>query len=229
MKSTGLLILVMISVGLTQGMGDDIFSAPVSQRCKLENSSSIQCGSAALLCGKPLAFRPGVSISLFPRRLEGAAFQTAPRRLVKIEALRKGEAFPHSEAAEPLVSTHQASDEQRNHGRPSNANHPPSRASVTKANLHKQLPNSRQRSISGNALHQQGTNKSVGGTRSGFIRNETVNNVLAIRTPSAVRPTSPAFNNVRHRSPNPAVVGGSSNSHSSNSGVISGTRMIRKP
>jgi hypothetical protein len=52
---------------------------------------------------------------------------------------------------------------------------------------------------------------------------------LAARTPSVVRPTVPSFNNVRHRSPNPAVVGGSPSSHSSNSGAINGTRMNRKP
>ena len=44
-------------------------------------------------------------ISLSQRRLEGSAFQTTLRRLVNVQAPRKGEAFPHSGAAEPLVST----------------------------------------------------------------------------------------------------------------------------
>jgi hypothetical protein len=48
---------------------------------------------------------PHFSFSLPQRRLEGAAFQTALRRLVNVQAPRKGEAFPHSGAAEPLVST----------------------------------------------------------------------------------------------------------------------------
>jgi hypothetical protein len=34
---------------------------------------------------------------------------------------------------------------------------------------------------------------------------------------------------VRHRNPNPAVVGASPNSRSSNTGAINGTRMNRKP
>ena len=58
---------------------------------KLENSSSGQRGSAAPLCGKPLAFRPDAPISFTPRRLEGSAFQTARRRLVRAQASRKGE------------------------------------------------------------------------------------------------------------------------------------------
>jgi len=62
-------------------------------------------GSAASLCGKPLAFRPSLSISFSPRRLEGATFQTARRKWVNIQAPRKGAAFPHSGAAEPVVST----------------------------------------------------------------------------------------------------------------------------
>jgi hypothetical protein len=78
-------------------------------------------------------------------------------------------------------------------------------------------------------LHQAGSDKPGGAARSGFIRNETVNNASAVRTPSVVRPTVPSLNNVRHRSPNPAVVGGSPVSHSSNTGAISGTRMNRKP
>jgi hypothetical protein len=78
-------------------------------------------------------------------------------------------------------------------------------------------------------LHQPGSDKSGGAAKSGFIRNQTVNNALAVRTPSVARPTVPLLNNVRHRSANPAVVGGSANSHSSNTGAINGSRMIHRP
>ncbi len=107
----------------------------------------------------------------------------------------------------------------RGHGRPA----------PQKANRPRQLPNIRQRSVPANALHQPGSNKSGGAAKSGLIPNETVNNAWAVRTPSVVRPTVPSLNNVRHRSANPAVVGGSPSSHSSNTGAISGTRMNRKP
>ena len=104
-----------------------------------------------------------------------------------------------------------------------------------KANRPKQLPNSRRRSIPGNAmnLHQPGSDKSGAAAKGGLIQNETANNALPVRPPSAVRPrqrVSPSLNNVRHRGPNPAVIGGSAgNSNSRNTGAINGTRMHRKP
>ena len=228
MKTTCLLFLSISWATLMHGTGYAVSSSPVIRLSKFENSPSGQRGSAAPLCGKPLAFRPSPAISL-SHRLEGAAFQTTLRRLVNVQAPRKGEASPHSGAAEPLVSTHQASDEERDHGRASDTNHPPSRASLTKANRPQQLPNSRQRSLPGNALHQPGSSKSSGAPKGGLIRNETVNNALAVRASSVVRPTVPALNNVHHRGPNPAVVGGSPNSHGRNTGAINGTRMNRKP
>ena len=124
-----------------------------------------------------------------------------------------------------------ASHEQRGHGRPSDTNHPPSHASPTKVNHSTQLPNGRQRSLPGDAmnLHQPGSNKSGGAAKSGLIRNETVNTAVAVRTPNVVRSTAPSFNNVRHRSPNPAVVGGSANSLRSNTAAINGDRIHRRP
>jgi hypothetical protein len=229
MKTTCLLFLTMSCATLTHGTGYAVPFSPAIRLSKFEISSSSQCGSAAPLCGKPLAFRPASPISLSQRRLEGAAFQTALRRSANVHAPRKGEAFPHSGAAEPLVSTNQAFDEQRDHAGASEPNHPPSRASLTKANRPKQLPNSRQRSMPGNALHQPGPDKFGGAAKGGLIPNETVSNALAVRTPSVVRPTVLSPNNVRHRSPNPAVVGGSPTSRTSNAGAINGTRMNRKP
>ena len=98
-----------------------------------------------------------------------------------------------------------------------------------KVNRPKQLPNSRQRSMPANALHQPGSDKFGGAAKGGLIPNETINNAWVVRTPSVIRSTAPSFNNMRHRSPNPAVVGASPNSHSSNTGAINGTRMNRKP
>jgi hypothetical protein len=127
------------------------------------------------------------------------------------------------------------SKEQRYRRHASDKNHPRSRASGTTANHPKQLPNGRTRSIAGNAasLHQPGSGKSGAAAKVGLIQNETASNAMPVGPPGTVRPTAvtlnPSFNNVRHRGPNPAVVSGSANSASRNTGAINGTRMHRKP
>jgi hypothetical protein len=136
--------------------------------------------------------------------------------------------FHDSEAAEPLGGIHPA-DERGDHGRASNMSHPPHRASLTKTNRPMPLPKSRQRSMPRNALHQLGSNKSGGVAKGGLIPNETAHTALPVRTPSVARPAVPLPNNVRHRSPNPAVVGGSAYSHSRNTAAINGTSIRRKP
>ena len=246
MKTTCLLFLTMSWAALMRGTGYAVPSSSALRLSKLESSLSSQGGSAAPLCGKPMAFRPGLSISFFPRRLEGAAFQTTRRTLVKVQAPRKGEAFPHSGAAEPLVSNVDAgraaspreqehpeggegSDEQRNHGRASGSNNPANRVSLTRSNRPKALPNWLQHSLPGNALHQTGLCKPGSRLNGGLIQGGTVHRTLPVQTSSVVRPATPSLNNLRHRSPNPAVVGGSPNLHSSNAGAINGARMNRKP
>jgi len=121
----------------------------------------------------------------------------------------------------------------------SDKNHPRRRASLTVANHPKQLPSGRTRSIPGNAanLHQPGSGKSGAAAKGGLIQNQTASNAIRVRPPGTVRSTAttlnPSLNNVRHRGPNSAVVGGSAggsaNLNSSNTGAINGTRMHRKP
>jgi hypothetical protein len=230
MKAAYLVLLSLSWAVLTQGNGYAAPLRPAFQRPGFVSSSGSQCGSAAPLCGKPLAVRPGVSVPLFPRRLEAAAFQAAGSRLVKIPSPRKGEAFPQSGAAEPLVRIH-ASDEQQNHGRASDTNHRTARASLIKAVRPTQRPNSGQRFIPRNStnVHQPDSSKPYGSEEGGFIGSKTVNNALTARTPSVARSAAPSFTNPRHRTPNPAVVSGSATSHSSNTAALNGTRMSRKP
>jgi hypothetical protein len=96
-----------------------------------------------------------------------------------------------------------------------------------KVNRPKQVLISRKGSLAGNAmnLHQPGSDKSSGAAIGGLISGKGVNNRALVRPPSVVRPAVPLLNNVRHRGPNPAVVGGSLNSHGTNTGTINGTRM----
>jgi len=126
------------------------------------------------------------------------------------------------------VTGGKVSDEQRGHGRASGPTHAPSHASLTKVNHPRQLPNGRQHPLPGNAFHQPGSYQSGGAAKSGLIQNVPVQNALAARTSSVVRHAAPLLNNVRHRSPNPAVVGGSVNSVRRNTAVINGTRMNRR-
>jgi len=140
-----------------------------------------------------------------------------------------GHAAPVADASHHTSG--KAPEEQRGHGRPSVANHPPSRASLTKANRPLRPPNGRPRALPGNAMnpHPPGSDPSRGVVIGGFIPNRAVPNALPVRTSSFLRPTPLSLNNVHHRSPNPAAVGGSPNLRSSNIGAINGTRMKRKP
>lgn len=117
---------------------------------------------------------------------------------------------------------------QQDHGRTSHASRPPNGA---KLNRPAQLPKGRKRSVPGNAMnpHQPGSDKSVGAARGGLIQNGTVHSALPVRTSSVFRLSQPSLNNVRHRGPNPAVVGGSAISDSRSIGALNGTRMSRKP
>ena len=121
-----------------------------------------------------------------------------------------------------------ASDERRDHRHISDRIHQRSPATITKDRP--KLPNIREHSPSRHAmnLHQPGSDKSSGAARGGFIQHETVNSVVPPRPPSVVRPSVPLLNNVRHRGPNPAVVGGSANSDGRNTGAINGARVHRK-
>jgi hypothetical protein len=98
-------------------------------------------------------------------------------------------------------------------------------AASPQANRSKQPLNGRQRSLPGEGtkLRQPGSDHSGGAARGGLIQNKTVNNGVPVRTPSVAWPAAPIVNNARHRSPNPAAVGGSFSSHSSSAGTINGT------
>jgi hypothetical protein len=116
---------------------------------------------------------------------------------------------------------------------PSNKNHLRGRASLTAAS-HPKLPSSGQRAIPRNAsnLRQPGSHNSAGAARGGLVPHQTLNSTLPVRSASIVRPIvaslNPSLNNVRHRSPNPAIVGGPENSDKSTA-AINGTAMHHKP
>jgi hypothetical protein len=122
-----------------------------------------------------------------------------------------------------------ARDEPRARGRVAGGpNHPANHPSLAWAGHPSRLPNGRPRPLPGNALSPPGSYQPTGLAKGGFIPTGTVRSAYPVRTSSAVRPSAPAFNNERHRGPNPAVVGGSVNLHRSNTGMINGTGMARR-
>jgi hypothetical protein len=110
-------------------------------------------------------------------------------------------------------------------------NRPRNRANLTVANRSKQLPIRRKRSKALNAANPYPPDLDKSGDAA-TGQNRTANNALPLRSTSVVRPTvaslNASLNTVRHRGPNPAVVGGSA-SNTGNAGALSGTRMHRRP
>ena len=136
-----------------------------------------------------------------------------------------------AQAGRRYQAARKAPHEQRGTARVSGRNHPPSRASLTKANRPKQLPNSRLRSIPGQAvnLRQAGSAKSGDPAKDGLAQAVAVTGAPRPRPVSAVRSAVPSLSTVRHRGPNPAVVGGFAPLRRANTGAIDGTCMNRKP
>ena len=199
MKATCLLFLTMSPVLVMQGIS---YAAP-SQQTSAESSAHEKSA-------KPASDRPRDDVSHDPGRVAPA--DSGKPKNVSISA---GEPPDHHPA--------------------SSKNHPRSRAGLTAANRPKQLPISRKTSLPGNAinLHPPGSDKSGGAAKGGFIKNEKVNSVLTARPTGVARSTvaslNPSPNHVRHRGPNPAIVGGSANRASSNPGALNGTHMNRRP
>ena len=120
----------------------------------------------------------------------------------------------------------------------SDKNQPHSRAGLIAANRSKQLPTSRKHPLPRNAasLRQLALARSGGAAKGGLVQHETTGRPVPGR-PTNVRPSvaslnpslNPLPNNVRHRGSNAAVVSGSANSRSGNTGAINGTGMRRRP
>lgn len=119
----------------------------------------------------------------------------------------------------------------------SDKNQPHSRAGLTAANRPKHPPTGERRPLPRNtaSLRQPASVRSGGATKSGIVQNETTPRALPVRSAglrSSVASRNPLLsqlpNNVRHRGPNPAILSGSANAASSNTGAINGTGMHRR-
>jgi hypothetical protein len=224
MKTMGLIFLTVVWRALAS---ETAYAAPPTMKMRPAPWSAVAAATAFDSFGKFGIRQGGSCCYRTPRWLRLSYFQDGAAAGPRVTT---GDAEHGAPAGDGRQETGaKASDEQRNHGRASSPNHPPSRTSLTKVNRPMPIPKSRQPPMPGNALHPPGSNISAGAAKGGLIPSQTVNSASPIRTTSVVRPTGPVLNSARHRGPNPAVVGGSPNLRSSNAGTINGTRMNRKP
>jgi hypothetical protein len=101
--------------------------------------------------------------------------------------------------------------------------------SVANAKHPKHFPSGPERPASGNAgsLIQPSPSRSAAGVKNGPSKDKTVS-TSAIRPSSFLSSTS-SLDNVRHRGPNPAAIGGPANSKTWNTVALNGTHMNRRP
>jgi len=140
-----------------------------------------------------------------------------------------GQAAPVTQEKQPKNG--KSSDGQQERHDVSHEGRPKGRSSPTKTDRFPQVSNNASRSMLGNAgNHGQTGSSALGRTAMGGpIQNQGVRHAFPVQPARAARFNTPMLNNVRHRSPNPAIVGGSGNITRKNDGALDGTRMARKP
>jgi hypothetical protein len=122
------------------------------------------------------------------------------------------------------------SDDQQNHPKVSANQAPAASANLSKPNRRKEGSNNRERPGSERSRNSHGpaADKSAGGAQNGLARSETINHAPSNRASSIARRALPSLSDVRHRGPNPPIVGGVGNSNSRNTAALDGTHMNRK-
>lgn len=105
------------------------------------------------------------------------------------------------------------------------------RTGLASPKAHRSIPLPKTPSTSGKRLNpgSLGANQSVGPVKGASLRSQTARSALAARTSGSTRPAAPLFSNARHRSPNPALVGGSAGASGRNAAAINGSAMKRRP
>jgi hypothetical protein len=111
------------------------------------------------------------------------------------------------------------------------ANHVPFPSRVAKTNRLKHLTNGQARStIATPRLQPQSRlNQSAVVAKKGSIQDKSVASVPSVQRQSMFPSSSPSLDNLRHRGPNPAMIGGLGTSKAGETGAINGSRISRKP
>jgi hypothetical protein len=111
------------------------------------------------------------------------------------------------------------------------AAHVPLPTKVGKKNRFTRLPNGQPRSMDATPRtpYQSGLSRSAVVAKKGSIRDKSMTGIAAVRRPNLFPSSSASLDNLRHRGPNPAVIGGLPTSKTNERGAINGSRISRGP
>jgi hypothetical protein len=118
------------------------------------------------------------------------------------------------------------SSQSADHGRPTKKNKPHGSAIAPKPSHSQPLPKNQKRSTPQKLTGTQPAAPRASGMP---ITNKTASNARFALSPTTSRASIPTSNNIRHRGPNPATLGGSTSVRAANAGTLSGNRIGRKP
>lgn len=136
---------------------------------------------------------------------------------------------PAPQRLEGAASTVPASKRRVQH-RAAKANQVPKPPHVANTNRLKRLANEARPTTATPRLQPQSRlSQSAVVEKRGLIQNKSVTSVSAVQRQSMFPFSSPSLDNLRHRGPSPAVIGGVGTSKPGGAGAINGSRMSRKP
>ncbi len=125
-----------------------------------------------------------------------------------------------------------ASDDQREQrgSHTSQKPHRPNAKAPVESKSGKQLPKRQAHLARARAMNPRGGSDRSSLTAKGSLtQNPTDGKYRLVHSRSSVRAAAPLRSNVRHRSPNPAVIAGSASLGNRNSGAIDGRQVPRRP
>jgi hypothetical protein len=121
--------------------------------------------------------------------------------------------------------------QQADHDRVAKKIQPHGSASTAKPNHFQPSPRNQKRSATGKLPDPQmpAPSRSTSSVNNGLTINKAASKARLSQPTTTSRTSIPTFNNVHHRSPNSATLGGSTSLRAVHTGSLNGTRMGRKP
>jgi hypothetical protein len=137
---------------------------------------------------------------------------------------------PHS-AVQEAQQTAKTSGRQTDQRQASGAKQPSGGSVLSKANHPLPLPKNQthRAAPSSTQARSSGAIQSSNTAARALSDNHATSNLRSVQLHTAPRAAAHSPGDVRHHSPNPAILGGSANPSVANTGALNGTRMSRKP